>query len=75
MNTGVPSIWTLTNMTFPGNSIVGGSYPGVPQVLIGRNKHFSWGLTAAMTDVSDLYLEHIKGNKYMVDDKWRNLDV
>jgi penicillin G amidase len=38
---------------------MGSSNPGIPSVLIGRSKHITWGVTAALTDVSDLYHESL----------------
>ena len=46
---------------------MGGATPGVPLILIGRSKDISWGISASLADVSDLYLEDIKGNSYKVD--------
>jgi len=57
-------------MTYDTNSIQGGSWPGVPLILIGRSNHLSWGSTASMTDVSDLFKENVKGNQYLVDGEW-----
>ena len=48
---------------------MGASVPGMPMVLIGRTKYIAWGITAAMTDVSDLFKEKIDNStkKYFVD--------
>ena len=37
----------------------------------------SWGLTAALSDVSNLFRERIdeSGTKYFVDNEWRDLKV
>jgi len=37
--------------------------PGIPLVLIGRTENISWGITAALTDVSDLYREKTNENE------------
>ena len=67
----VPSIWTISHLSYQTSEgeqyIMGGSNAGVPLVLIGRSKEISWGISASLTDVSDLYLEEIKGNTYKVD--------
>ena len=49
----------------------------MPGISIGRSKHLSWGLTAALSDVSDLFRERIdeSGTKYFVDNEWRDLKV
>lgn len=49
--------------------------PGVPLVLIGRTRHISWGITASLTDVSDLYREKIKDDYYFLDGKWVPLKI
>jgi penicillin amidase len=49
--------------------------PGVPLVLIGRTRHVSWGITASLTDVSDLYREKIRGDQYYLDGKWMPLKI
>jgi penicillin amidase len=49
--------------------------PGVPLVLIGRTRHVSWGITASLTDVSDLYREKIRGDQYYLDGQWMPLKI
>ena len=55
--------------------MVGSSIPGIPLIMIGRTKHIAWGITAPMTDVSDLFREQIKNGKYLLDGEWRPLKV
>jgi penicillin amidase len=40
-------------------NVAGASAPGTPGILIGHNRHLAWGITAAMADVQDLYVERI----------------
>ena len=51
--------------------------PGVPGIQIGRNNDLTWGLTAALTDVSDLFRETLNKDKtkYKVDGEWRDLKI
>ena len=37
--------------------VIGGTIPGIPAVLIGRNPALGWGLTSSYLDDQDLYLE------------------
>ena len=37
--------------------MIGGSLPPALGVLIGRNRRIAWGLTAAILDANDLYVE------------------
>lgn len=66
LGTGIPSFWTMQHLeykkekddgSFEDDYMVGASLPGAPLIMIGKTKKFSWGITAAMTDVSDLYRE------------------
>ena len=54
-----PSVWYLAHLEAPGLSAIGGTLPGVPGVLIGRNARIAWGFTSTGPDVQDLYLEKI----------------
>ena len=49
--------------------MIGGSIPGVPLIGIGRTKNISWGITAPLSDSSDLWQEKISedGKRYLVD--------
>ncbi|MGH3993982.1 MAG: penicillin acylase family protein, partial [Pseudonocardiaceae bacterium] len=40
--------------------VTGSGFPGVPAVLIGRNRHISWGATTNPVDVTDTYLEQVR---------------
>lgn len=82
LGTGSPSFWVIQHMEFkqPNGEtqyLVGSANPGVPMILIGRSKDISWGITAALTDVSDLFREslNVKEDKYMLDGKWKDFKV
>lgn len=83
LGTGAPSFWVIQHIQWTefieGKNetiyTVGSSNPGIPGILIGRSKYMSWGVTAALTDVSDLFREKIEGNQYQVDGEWRDLEV
>lgn len=52
----MPSFWQLQEIVWEGNGYISGaSVPGVPLIAIGRNKKVSWGITAALNDISDLW--------------------
>lgn len=46
--------------------------PGLPFILQGRTNSIAWGITASLTDVSDLYNEKVVGDQYEVDGKLRD---
>jgi len=58
-------------------SVVGGSIPGTPGVAIGHNEHLAWSVTAAFTDVQDLYLERFApdGLRYEHRGEWLAAEV
>ena len=58
-----PSRWYELHLTAPGWNVAGVSLPGAPVVIIGHNEHIAWGLTAAMIDDADFYLERVDTTK------------
>ncbi|HET9603645.1 MAG TPA: penicillin acylase family protein [Gemmatimonadales bacterium] len=54
---GVPSIWYLAVLHAPGIDAEGASIPGVPGIVIGRNRDIAWGMTASYVDDADEVLE------------------
>ena len=77
LGTGIPSFWVIQNLHFKeevdgklqDRYLIGSSNPGIPQILIGRTPDISWGITAAMTDTSDIFRETISedGTAFKVD--------
>ncbi|WP_425570875.1 penicillin acylase family protein [Rugosimonospora acidiphila] len=56
-------------------NVEGFTFSGVPGVVIGHNSRIAWGFTNLDPDVSDLYLEKVRGNQYEVDGQWRDLQI
>ncbi|HET7410979.1 MAG TPA: penicillin acylase family protein [Paracoccaceae bacterium] len=54
-----PSLWYLADVQGGEVAAIGGTLPGVPAVLIGRNRQLGWGLTTATIDDQDLYIEEV----------------
>jgi len=52
------------------NFIIGGCIIGSPLMTYGRSKNFSWGATALNPDISDLFVEKVKDDKYFYDNEW-----
>jgi penicillin G amidase len=52
--------------------LIGASMPGCPLIGLGRSKNISWGMTAPLSDSSDLWQELISddGNQYYLDGVW-----
>jgi penicillin amidase len=53
----MPSIWYHWHLNAPGLDVTGAGLPGLPGVIIGRNRRLAWGVTNAGPDTQDLYLE------------------
>ena len=55
--------------------VAGSSFSGVPGVVIGHNARIAWGFTNLAPDVTDLYLEQIDDDSYLVGDEMVAMDV
>jgi penicillin amidase len=55
----------------------GVTMPGVPGIVIGKNKNISWVLTNVMADDADFYFEKIDstGKKYFFNNQWKDLQI
>ncbi|TMR99699.1 penicillin acylase family protein [Nonomuraea basaltis] len=70
----MPGTWYQVGMRCDCSyNVQGLSMPGVPGVVIGRNDRIAWGLTNLAADVTDLYLEKVKDNRYFDGTAWRDL--
>lgn len=54
-----PGVWYLAGVQGAEISAMGGTLPGVPGILIGRNQEIGWGLTTANVDDQDLFVEEV----------------
>ena len=71
-----PSIWYLARLDLPSGGVIGGTIPGVPVVLIGRNADLGWAITSAYLDDSDLYIERINPDapsEVLTPDGWAEM--
>lgn len=55
----IPAIWYLAHLGLPGQDLVGGTLPGIPAIIAGRNRTLSWGMTNTGPDTQDLFLERL----------------
>jgi len=53
----IPSIWFECHLVAGDIDVVGASFAGSPGIIIGHNQHIAWGVTNAVSDVQDLYIE------------------
>ncbi|WP_253941162.1 penicillin acylase family protein [Microbacterium sp. SYP-A9085] len=77
----MPSIWHQVGLTCRTVSeecpfdVAGFGFSGVPGVIIGHNRKIAWGFTNLATDVTDLYLEKVQGDRYWRDGKLVPLQI
>lgn len=70
-----PARWYELHVIAPGLDVAGASLAGVPFVVIGRNRNIAWGVTNAMVDDEDFYVEEVDSlehpTRYRFNDSWR----
>lgn len=54
-----PSIWMLARIDLETGPVIGASIPGIPSIIVGRNAHLGWGLTASYLDDQDIFVERV----------------
>lgn len=57
-----PALWYFAHLSAPGLDVIGATLPGLPAVVLGRNKRIAWGYTNTGPDTQDLFLERIDPN-------------
>jgi penicillin G amidase len=74
---GIPCLWYEVGLYGGPYNVVGASLPGTPGVVIGHNETIAWSVTAALTDVQDLYIERfeVSSNLYEHAGQWREAGV
>jgi penicillin amidase len=55
----LPAPWYLVHLRTPDWEVAGASFVGGPAIPIGTNGFAAWGITAALTDDTDLFIEEI----------------
>ncbi|MEB0092980.1 penicillin acylase family protein [Pseudomonas sp. CCI4.2] len=75
----LPSAWSFVQIRAPKFEAAGMSIAGLPLILSGFNGKLAWGLTTAMGDNQDVFLEKLKRENntllYLVDGKWQPASV
>src|SRR5436309_3712006 len=73
-----PSIWYECHLVAGDIDVTGVSFPGTPGIIIGHNQYIAWGVTNAISDVEDLYIEKFNPNnpyQYEYMGKWEDAQV
>lgn len=73
-----PVLWYLARIETPETVLAGVTVPGVPVVLLGRNRKLAWGMTTTHSDTQDLFVERTdpaNPDRYSTPDGWRDMEV
>lgn len=74
----LPTNFYQMGLHSPEMDVVGFSLPGGPGIVIGRNQHISWGLTNAVVDVQEAYIERLNPEnplQYEVNGEWHTVET
>lgn len=75
----IPGIWYQMHQVIEGQlNVTGVCLAGAPAIVAGHNQWIAWGMTNAMVDDMDFYLETIHPENpdlYMFNGEWREMDV
>ncbi|KAM9864031.1 penicillin acylase family protein [Leucobacter sp. BZR 635] len=75
----LPSVWTQMQLRCSTVSdacpfdVAGFSFSGLPGIVIGHNQDIAWGFTNLTTDVADLFVESVEGDRYWYDNAWHDM--
>src|SRR6056297_2513207 len=68
-----PGIWYLARLELERGGVIGGTIPGIPAVLTGRNAELGWGVMSSYLDDQDVYIEEVNPDntdQYRTPDGW-----
>lgn len=74
----IPSVWYLAEIEGDRLHVAGATFPGLPFVAIGRNQNIAWGVTTAMADTQDVFIEKVSladKNLYELDGVYTPMSV
>jgi len=68
----LPNVWCEMVLQQKDRYMAGGSMPGAPGILVGRNRDLSWGATYAFIDAIDSWVENCQEGSYYREegDQW-----
>jgi len=72
-----PSVWYLVALESPGFTVAGATLPGLPAVVIGRNRRIAWGLTNIEADDVDYVIERLSADssRVLTNAGWRPVEA
>ena len=74
----VPSKIYLAKIDLENGSVIGGSIPGIPSIIVGRNNNIGWGFSSSQIDDQDLFVEKnnpLDENEYFFSGSFKKYDV
>lgn len=71
----IPAIWYEAVIRLPDDYGMGATIPGVPGIMIGRNRNLSWGITFAFMDAIDYRIEQCRDGKFRRGNAWKPFRV
>ncbi|WP_134739978.1 penicillin acylase family protein [Nocardioides sp. 503] len=81
LGVGVPGVWMQMGLHCRRVGpecpldVAGSTFSGVPGVIIGHNADIAWGFTNLGPDVTDLFVERVRGDTWRYDGRRRPLRV
>ena len=69
-----PTVWYLAHLDLATGGVIGGTIPGIPAVLTGRNQILGWGITSAYLDDQDILIEELNPGdpeRYRTAEGWK----
>jgi penicillin amidase len=66
-----PPVWYEQRITVGDLDVRGATFPGIPFVIVGENRHGAWGFTNTGADVVDHYTYETDGDRYRYRGEWR----
>jgi len=67
----LPNVWYEIVLKTPDRYAMGGTMPGVPAILVGRNPDLAWSATYTFMDSTDSWIEQCKNGNYLREgEKW-----
>jgi penicillin amidase len=67
----LPAVWYEMSLRCGDRYLIGGSVPGIPGILSGRNNDLAWGVTHAFVDGEDSWIERCREGKFYREDENR----
>ncbi len=67
----LPNVWYEMALKTEERYAMGGTMPGVPVIVVGRNPDLAWGATYTFMDSTDSWVEQCKNGRYLREpEKW-----